>query len=66
MRMILDIEVNSGEEFSDVMLELKHILPTRRACAALISAENHFNEDKKLNILTEEEIEAFNKRICGI
>lgn len=66
MRIILDVEVNSAEEFSDVMLEIKHMLPTRKAIASLISGENHFNEDRKLNVLTEEEIEAFNKRICGI
>jgi len=65
-RLILDVEVNGGEEFSDVMLELKHILPTRKATLSLISGENHFEEDRKLNILTDEEIDAFNNRICGI
>jgi len=65
-RFILDIKVENVEEFAGVMQELKGILPTRTANISLISNGNNFHEDRKLNILTDAEIEAFNKRICGI
>ena len=65
-RFMLDIKVDNAEEFASVMQELKGILPTRTACVSLISNGNNFHEDRKLNILTDAEVEAFNKRICGI
>jgi hypothetical protein len=64
MRAILDIETNSAEEFGAVMQELKEILPNRKAVLSLISAANHFEEDHTLNVLTDGEIEIFNKGIC--
>ena len=64
-RFILDIEINSPEEFVAVMQELKTILPERKASLAIIGNGNHFNEDRKLNALTDGEISAFNNGICG-
>jgi hypothetical protein len=66
-RFILDIKVDSADEFVSVMQELKGILPTRTACVALIdgSNTNQFNEDRKLNVLTDGQIDGFN-RCCGI
>ena len=64
MRLILDVETNSAEEFAEVMQELQTILPNRKACLSLISAANHFETDNSLNILTEEEIHNFNSGIC--
>lgn len=66
-RFVLDIKVDSAEEFVSVIQELKTILPTRTARASLIdvSNTNQFNEDRKLNVLTDEQIDAFN-RCCGI
>jgi hypothetical protein len=66
-RFVLDIKVDSKEEFVSVMQELKTILPTRTAVCSLIdvSNTNQFNEDRKLNVLTDEQIDGFN-RCCGI
>jgi hypothetical protein len=46
---------------------MKAILPNRTVIASLIdgSNTNQFNEDRKLNVLTEEQIDAYN-RCCGI
>jgi hypothetical protein len=67
MRMILDIKVDNKEEFVEVIREMKAILPNRTVIASLIdgSNTNQFNEDRKLNVLTEEQIDAYN-RCCGI
>lgn len=65
--MILDIKVDNKEEFVEVIREMKAILPNRTVIASLIdgSNTNQFNEDRKLNVLTEEQIDAYN-RCCGI
>lgn len=67
-RFILDIKIDNAEEFASVMQELKRILPTRTTCVALIDGSNsfQFNEDRKLNYLSDEQVEAYNNRICGI
>lgn len=64
MRAILDVETKSAEEFAQVMQELKGILPGRKAVLSLVSSANHFEEDRTLNVLTDGEIENFNKGIC--
>lgn len=64
MRLILDVETNSGKEFAEIMQELKGILPTRKAKLSLLSAANHFEEDNSLNVLTDGEIQMFNEGIC--
>lgn len=66
-RFILDIKVDSAEEFVNVVREMKTCFTGRTACASLIdgSNTNQFNEDKKLNVLTDEQIDAYN-RCCGI
>ena len=68
MRFILDVKVDSPEEFVEVVKEMKTHFPTRTARASLIdgSNTNQFNEDRKLNILTDEQINTYNERICGI
>jgi hypothetical protein len=67
MRFILDVKVDNAEEFVSVIKEMKSHFPDRTASAALIdgSNTNQFNEDRKLNFLTEEQIDAY-RRICGI
>jgi hypothetical protein len=65
-RFILDIKTESKEEFANVMQELKLILPTRTTRISLIDVNNNFNEDNKLNILTDAQVEAFNIGICRI
>ena len=67
MRFILDIKVDSKEEFVEVIQEMKTHFPNRTSNAALIdgSNTNQFNEDRQLNFLTDEQIENY-KRICNI
>lgn len=67
MRFILDIKVNNADEFVSIIKEMKEILPNRTASAVLIdgSNTNQFNEDRKLNVLTDEQIDNYN-RICNL
>ena len=67
MRFILDIKVDSKEEFAEVIQEMKAMLPNRTSNAALIDASNtnQFNEDRQQNVLTDFQIDNYN-RICNI
>jgi hypothetical protein len=65
-RFILDVETKNADEFVAVMQELKSILPNHKAIVSLISGANHFEENSKLNVLTDEEIKNFNEGICRI
>lgn len=66
-RFILDIKADNADEFVSVIQELKTILPTKTVCVSLIdgSNSNQFNEDRQLNVLTGEQIDAYN-RCCNI
>ena len=68
MRFILDIKVDNKEEFVEVIRELKAILPNRTVLASLIdgSNTNQFNEDSTLNVLSDEQIDTYNRRICRV
>ncbi len=66
MRAILDVETNSPEEFAEVLQELKKVNFKGKSNLSLISGENHFEDDRTLNILTDEEIDTFNRRICRL
>ena len=70
-RFILDVKTQNGDDFVAVVRTLKELsfknnegndLESR---ASLLSSGNHFEEDRALNVLTDGEIDAFN-RICGI
>lgn len=67
-RFILDVKVDSAEEFVSVMQEMKTHFPGRTASAALIDGTNtnQFNEDRKQNVLTDNQIHTYNNLICGI
>jgi hypothetical protein len=64
MRAILDVETNSAEEFGAVMQELKKVNFVGKSNLSLISSANHFEDDRTLNVLTDEEVDTFNRRIC--
>jgi hypothetical protein len=65
MRAILDIETNSAEEFAEAMNEIKKINFKGKSACSLISSANHFDDDRKKNILTDDEVQCFNERICN-